>query len=202
MHASSVSFCPIPIYLSSFIICHLTCVPLSVSRYIAKMPTWMATSHAQVQPIICMSNLLSVTLPPSPVPIPHNPVKTSKAPWIIGTADLASPPHHRTVSLLLILSLPIAGLGILIIPVSMLPHQKGSVAPPHWPSVHWTFTLLTTMLPLPLQLCLHCGRAAWWLQPAFTWMDPTTIFYQIGTITRLRLQSTCPHATAEYLRIV
>lgn len=156
----------------------------------------------QVRPRTSLSRRLSVTLPPSPTPLHHSPATISTVPWTTGSADLATPPRHWTTAPLLPLLPPPAGPGVLRRPLVTLPHWDGTVAVPHRPSVRWTFTLLTTMLPSPLQLCLHHGRAACRPLHVLTLMPSATRLCRTGTTARLRQPSACLPATAAYLRTV
>lgn len=184
--------------------CHvLHCVltPL-VLRRTPRMPTWKAMSHIQAWPRTSLSHHLSVTLPLNPAQLPHSRATTLRVPWTTGSVDPAPPPLHWTTALLLLLPPPPAGPGVLRIPAATLPRQGGTVAARPRPSTRWTFTLLTIMLPLPLQLSPHHGRVACRPLPALTPMLSATRLCRTGTTARLRPPSTCPPATEVYLRIV
>lgn len=153
-------------------------------------------SHIQVRPRTSQSLHHSVTLQLSPVPLPPNLVTISRLPLTTGSADPAPPPPRWTTAFLLLLT------PLLRIPVATLLQLGGTAVDPLQPSMPWTFTLLTTMLPLPLQLCLRQGRAACKPLPAVTQMPSATRLYRTGTTARLRPQSACLLETAVFLRIV
>lgn len=159
-------------------------------------------SHIQVKPKTSLSHHLSHTPPPNPAPLANSLATPSTVPWTTGSVDQAPTPLHWTTAPLLLLPLPPAGLGVLKILSAILLHQVATVVGHLQRLMLWTFTLLTTMLPLPLQLSPPPQRPLWLRPIAIIRMLSATRLCQTGTTARLRLQSTCPHDTAVYLRII